>query len=136
MKAKDAIRGALADWRPVADAPSLARETFTSLDAAERDRLALRAYTDEVRTELRRKVDGVPVYTSVVQPGEDGHAKRVYKQTELFDVSDYRVAVTFYLSEAKANQRVARSLARDCYRRYGVQLTLPGLDTAFGEEAA
>ena len=128
MKSTKAIRTALADWRLIHDAPSLARETFSDLDALERDRLALRAYTDEVRAELRRKDQhGVPLYTSILVADGDGNRERRYKQTELFEVSDYRVAVSFYFSEAAANYRVARSLAADCNRRFGVQLELPVL---------
>lgn len=130
MKALDVIREALSEWRPVADAPSLARDTFAQLDADEVIRLAMRGYTDVVRGELRRKVDGVPVYSSVVAADEEGNKRRIYKQTELFDVADYTVAVTFYVNEARANLHVARALMRDCERRLGVQLHIPGLEAA------
>jgi hypothetical protein len=127
VRSIDVIRKELSVWRPVADAPSLARDSFGKLDPDEVIRLAMRAYTEEVRQELRRKVDGVPVYTSVIAADSEGNPQRLYKQTELFDVSDYRVAIDFYLREAEANRRVAKALAEHCKRRLGVQLMIPGL---------
>lgn len=127
MKSLDIIRAALADWRPIADAPELADSTFHDLDDEEIGRLALRAFTEEIRKELRRKISGVPVYTSVITADEDGERRRVYKQTALFEVADYRVAIDFYLRESEANRRVAKALAADCQRRLGIQLQIPGL---------
>lgn len=129
VKAREAIRAALVTWRPVEDAPSLARDTFGQLDHDEVLRLAMRAYTDEVRAELRRKDgNGVPQFTSVLTTDGEGNKQRIYKQTALFDVADYEMAITSYLAEARANYRVARCLAKDCARRLGVQLAVPGLD--------
>jgi hypothetical protein len=127
MKAKETIRSALADWREIQNAPALAETTFGELDQDEVIRLAMRGYTDEIRAELRRKVDGVPVYTSVLVANEEGDKRRVYKQTAMFDIADYQVAIRFYTAEAKANLKVAKALVKDCQRRLGVQLPLPGV---------
>jgi hypothetical protein len=125
VKARQVIAETLSAWRPVQHAPDLAHETFARLDADERDRLALRAYTEEIRQALRRKdKNGVPVYTSVTRPNAEGRPERVYKQTALFDVADYETAVGFYLREARANTNVARMLVADCARRLGVQIDI------------
>ncbi|HWH13180.1 MAG TPA: hypothetical protein VNT51_00420 [Miltoncostaeaceae bacterium] len=90
MKSHQAIANALSDWKVVQDAPSLARDLFGALDDDERDRLALRAFTDEVRSTLRRKnADGVPVYGNVEQvDAATGSLVRRYKQTAAFTVED------------------------------------------------
>lgn len=128
MKARELIDDALSAWRPVESAPDLARDIYDHLDADEVARLAMRGLTDEVRAMLRRKDEnGVPVYTSVWAPGDDGTPQRIYKQTALFEVNDYTTAVDFYRREARANLRVAQALTADCYRRLGVQLSIDGL---------
>lgn len=133
MKSVEVIRERLSDWHPVNDAPSLADETFGQLDADEVIRLAKRAHTDNVRAELRRKNDdGVPVYTSVLMPDDDGEVRRIYKQTALFEVDDYAMAVSFYIAEARSNFQVAVALVKDCKRRHDVQLSLPTLSIEGG----
>lgn len=129
MKAHDLIRDALSDWREVRNAPDLAHDLFNRLDSDEIERLAMRGLTDEVRATLRRKdTNGVPLYTSVLTPNPDGgDPQRIYKQTALFDVEDYKTAVSFYRREARANEVVAEALTADCYRRLGVQLAIDGL---------
>ncbi len=129
MKAHQLIRDALSDWRSVRNAPDLAHDLFADLDAEEIARLALRGLTDEVRSTLRRKdPNGVPLYTSVLAPDVEGEEpQRIYKQTALFDMNDYTVAVQFYRQEARANLRVARALVDDCLRRHGVQLQIDGI---------
>jgi hypothetical protein len=125
VKSAALIADALSEWRPVRNAPDLAEELFQHLDSDEIERLARRAFTDEVRTGLRRKdADGVPLYTSVIESDDEGKPRRVYKQTALFDVADYEVAIAFYVREARANNRVALALIADCQRRLGVQLRL------------
>lgn len=125
MKSSDLIADALSEWRPVRSAPDLAHELYAHLDSSEIERLARRAFTDEVRAGLRRKdADGVPLYTSVLESDDEGKPRRVYKQTALFDVDDYQIAVAFYVREARANSRVAVALIEDCKRRLGVQLQL------------
>lgn len=128
MKSKQLIADALSDWRGVRNAPDLAHDLFTQLDDDEIERLALRGLTEEVRATLRRKDEnGVPLYTSVTQPDENGEPRRVYKQTALFDEDDYVVAIGFYMREAVANRRVAEALVKDCKRRLGIQLSLRGV---------
>lgn len=125
MKSRELIADALSSWHAVQNAPDLAHQLFDRLDDDEKDRLAQRAFTDEVRATLRRKDEnGVPLYTSVVQPDEKGEPQRIYKQTALFDEDDYRTAIGFYMREAAANRRVAVALVDDCKRRLGVQLSL------------
>jgi hypothetical protein len=60
----------------------------------------------------------------VIESDDEGKPRRVYKQTALFDVADYEVAIAFYVREARANNRVALALIADCQRRLGVQLRL------------
>lgn len=129
MKARTLIHDALSDWRPVRNAPDLAHDLFDQLDADEITRLAMRGLTDEIRATLRRKdSNGVPLYTSVLTPDPDGgEPQRVYKQTAMFDVEDYTVAIRFYRQEARANDAVAEALVADCKRRLGVQLSIDGL---------
>lgn len=128
MKSSDIITDKLSAWREIQNAADLAHGTFDQLDTEEIQRLALRAYTEEWRAALRRKdANGVPIYTSILAPDETGELRRIYKQTALFDVEDYEVAIDFYQREAKANQRVAQALAADCFRRHGVQLSIDGL---------
>jgi hypothetical protein len=126
VKAKHLIADALSEWRPVQDAPDLAHSLFAALDDDERERLALRAFTDEVRASLRQKVDGVPIYASVERVNEQGETVRHYKQTALFDVEDYRIAIDACQRRAAAETRTARALQKDCAARLGVQLTLDG----------
>lgn len=127
IKASQAIADALSSWREIQDAPDLARDLFDLLDRDELARLAMRGLTDEIRATLRRRHNGVPLYTSIVRTAKDGSQKRLYKQTALFDVDDYRVAVDQYARKAAGNYRVAVALVADCRARLGVQLPIPGL---------
>lgn len=132
MKSHEVIAEALSEWRPVASAADLAQQTFDQLDDDERERLAMRAYTDEIRAALRRKRDGVPVYSNVDQVDpQTGEKRTVYKQTALFDEQDYRAAVRSYTDRAQDNLTVARALVNECKVRLGVQIPLP-----FGDKAA
>lgn len=125
MKSKDLIADALSEWRPVRNAPDLAHQLFDRLDDDEIQRLAQRAFTDEVRASLRRKDEnGVPIYTSVLNVDGAGNETRIYKQTELFDVDDYRDAIASYMRASVANRAVAIALSKDCHARLGVQLRL------------
>lgn len=127
MKAARLIADALSDWRIVRDAPDLAHDLFDGLDDDEVQRLALRAFTDEVRATLRRKVDGVPVYANVEQVDPaTGETVRRYKQTAMFDVDDYVSAIASCNRRADAERRTARALQKDCAARLGVQLRLDG----------
>jgi hypothetical protein len=127
MKAARLIADALSDWRVVQDAPDLAHELFDHLDEDELTRLAQRAFTEEVRAALRRKVNGVPVYANVEQVDPvTGEKVRLYKQTAMFDVDDYIVAIKACRSRAEAEHRTARALQKDCAARLGVQLRLDG----------
>lgn len=128
MKSHALIADALSEWRTVQDAPDLAHDLFGGLDADEVERLALRAFTDEVRAALRRKnSDGVPVYGNVekVDP-TTGQRTRRYKQTAMFDESDYRSAIESCRARAAAEIRTADALVKDCAERLGVQLRLDG----------
>jgi hypothetical protein len=128
MKSHQAISNALSDWKVVQDAPSLARDLFGQLDDAERDRLALRALTDEVRSTLRRKDSaGVPVYGNVEKVDtKTGTTVRQYKQVAAFDIADYGAAIRSARRRAAAENRTVAALRADCAARLGVQLTLDG----------
>jgi hypothetical protein len=128
MKSHQAINKALSDWKVVRDAPSLARDLFDDLDDGERDRLALRALTDEVRSTLRRKdSSGVPVYGNVEKVDTaTGTTVRQYKQVSAFDVADYGAAIRSARRRAAAENRTVAALRADCAARLGVQLTLDG----------
>lgn len=128
MKAHSLIADALSEWRVLRDAPDLAHELFTRLGPEEVERLAVRAFTDEVRAALRRKdAVGVPVYANVEQADETtGEIVRRYKQTAMFDVGDYEAAIKSCRQRAAAENRTARALQKDCAVRLGVQLTLDG----------
>lgn len=127
MKSARLIADALSDWRVVRDAPDLAHELFAHLDEDELERLALRAFTEEIRGTLRRKVDGVPMYANVEQVDPaTGETVRRYKQTAMFDLDDYVVAIKACRSRAEAEHRTARALQKDCAKRLGVQLRLDG----------
>ena len=120
-KFNDLMADALSEWRPVRNAADLAAEIVGKLDADERERLMMRGLTDEVRAALRRKDStGCPTYSNVDQVGADGTKTRVYKQTELFSVKDYEVAVASYLRRAAQNRKVAVNLAASCRSRHGV----------------
>lgn len=132
MKSHQAINDALSEWRAVTDAADLAQELFGQLDDDEVQRLALRGFTEEIRAALRRKRNGVPVYSNVDQvDAKTGKKRTVYKQTALFKEADYRTAVRSYADRAANNLTVARALALECKRRLGVQIPLP-----FGDDAA
>lgn len=126
MKSHQVIAESLSTWRTVESAVDLAHETFHQLDDDERERLALRAYTDEVRATLRRKHKGVPAYSNVdrLNPAT-GQVEQVYKQTEAFDVEDYKMAVRSYGNRARQNLNVAKALAEKCRADLGVQLPIP-----------
>lgn len=129
MKAQQLIADALSEWREVQDAPDLAQQLFDRLDDDEIERLAVRGFTDEVRAALRRKDSGgVPVYANVERIDKDGSRIRLYKQTSLFTVDDYRIAVASYERRAAANHRVAVALAKDCKTRLHVTIPLPGME--------
>lgn len=132
MKSHAVIASALSDWKDVRDAPSLARDLFDSLDDEERERLALRAFTDEVRSTLRRKgADGVPVYGNVERVDvATGQTVRQYKQVAAFDLDDYGAAIRSARRRAAAEARTVAALRADCAARLGVQLTLDGRPAA------
>lgn len=132
MKSHQVIANALSDWKAVQDAPSLARDLFGALDVEECERLALRAFTDEVRSTLRRKdASGVPLYGNVEKVDvATGEAVRQYKQVAAFDVEDYGVAIRSARRRAAAEARTVAALRADCAARLGVQLTITGEATA------
>lgn len=125
MKAREIINEALSEWREVQSAADLAHETYDRLTEDEVARLAMRGYTDEIRAALRRKEPtGVPAYANVDQVDEvTGRKVKIYKRTELFDASDYKVAVRSYRRRAKENAVVADALTLQCAERLGVQLS-------------
>ena len=130
MKAHEVIADSLADWSEVRNAPALARDTFDRLSDAEKDRLALLAYAAEIRKALTRKVNGVPVYSSVDVTQPDGSSVKRYKQTEAFDVADYSTAITSYEKRGKANFAVAKALRMQAEAKFGPdQLALDGTGT-------
>lgn len=127
MKAHEIIADCLADWSEVKNAPALARETFDRLSDDERERLALLAYAAEIRKALTRKVDGVPVYSSVDFIESDGSTVKRYKQTEAFDAGDYEVAIDSYEKRGNANYAVARALRLQAAAKFGPdQLLITG----------
>lgn len=127
MKSAQVIADALSDWRPVRDAADSAEETFHQLDADEVDRLAHRAFAEEWRAQLRKKVNGVPIYGNIERvDAATGDTVRLYKQTSLFELDDYRSAIAACDRRAKAERRTARALAEDCQNRLGVQLRTDG----------
>lgn len=122
MRAHEAIADALSTWRPIQSAADIAHEISGLLSADERDRLVLRALTEEVRANLRRKdSSGVPMYANVdrLDPAT-GRTVKVYKQTAMFDEKDYRVAVHSYRRRSLENAAVAESLRSQCLQRFGV----------------
>lgn len=126
MKSHELIAETLSEWRPVTSAAELAHESFDRLGTDEIGRLALRAYTDEIRAALRRKESGVPAYSNIDRVNPDsGDLERVYKQTALFNIDDYRAAVNSYARRAHDNWKVAAALASKCQAELGVQLTIP-----------
>lgn len=128
VKAREIIAGRMRDWRTV-DAPTMAEETFAALDADEVERLALRAFTDEWRTELRAKdCDGVPRYASIVRLDAAGREVRLYKQVALFDVDDFAAAIGYHRDEALSHMRAAAALTKRCRAVHGVDVVLPGLE--------
>lgn len=127
MTSHKLIADALSDWRTIRNAADLAHDLVADLTEDDRERLILRALTEEVRAALRRKENGVPVYgnVEVIDP-VTGEKVRRYKQTAMFDVEDYRSAIASCSQRAKAEMRTARALRADCASRLGVQLYLDG----------
>lgn len=128
MKASQLIADALTAWRTYEDAADLAHQNFDQLDEDEIERLARRAFTEEFRSTLRRKDrNGVPLYGNVeATDPATGKTVRRYKQTAMFDVEDYRVAIAACRVRIAAEDRTARALVKDCADRLGVQLRLDG----------
>ena len=126
MKAHELIADLLSEWHAVHDAADLAHQIFDGLDDEELSRLAMRGLTEEVRRALvRSNPNGVPTYSSVERVNvTTGKTERFYKQTELFEVADYEVAVRSYRKRADQNAAIAAALIRDCKVRLGVQLNL------------
>lgn len=130
MKAREIIAHTLRDWHSV-NAPEQAEATFGLLDSDEIHRLALRAFTEEWRRELRVKDEnGVPKYASINVRDDNGKQVRLYKQTDLFDESDYAVAIKGHVVEARSHLRAAKALAADAAKRLGVQIEIPGIEAA------
>lgn len=128
MKASQLIADALSEWRTFQDAADLAQQHFDALDEEEISRLAVRAFTEEFRATLRRKdSNGVPLYANVQQVDPvSGETSRRYKQTQLFDESDYKAAIASCQQRSRAELRTAKALADDCLTRLGVQLAFDG----------
>jgi hypothetical protein len=131
MKFHDLMSDALSEWRPVRNAADLAHEIAAHLDDDERERIFMRGLTNEVRQSLRRKDStGCPTYSNVDRIDPSTGAKtRIYKQTELFSVDDFKVAVASYLARADENRKVAGALAASCKTRHGVN-PMPGKASA------
>ena len=130
MKARDLIVNSMREWRTV-NAPDLANQLFDRLDANEVYRLAMRGLTDEVRTELRTKDEnGVPKYGSLeIVDRATGEKQRIYKQTSMFDVDEYRAVANYHIGEARAHLKTAEAIAGAASKRFGVQLEIPQLAT-------
>lgn len=125
MKAFNLINDALSEWRAVRSAPDLAHELFARLDADEIERLALAGFASEIRKALTKKVQGLPQYSNVevIDPATGKKIKR-YKNTELFDAEDYRVAVNSYMKRSRSNFDIAKALANAAAAKLGIQLSL------------
>ena len=125
MKAFNLINDALSEWRAVRSAPDLAHELFGRLDADEIERLALAGFASEIRKALTKKVQGLPQYSNVevIDPTTGKKIKR-YKNTELFDAEDYRVAVNSYMKRSRSNFDIAKALANAAAAKLGIQLSL------------
>lgn len=128
MKAAQLIADALSSWNTYEDASAQAHQHFQHLDPDEVERLARRAFTEEFRATLRRKdANGVPLYGNVATTDRvTGQTVKRYKQTAMFDVDDYRVAINDCHLRAASERRTARALQKDCLVRLGVQVTLDG----------
>lgn len=124
MKAHEVIADSLSEWRTVTNIPDLAREQYDRLDAGEVERLAIQGLAAEYRKAFTRKTEGVPAYSCVDVMQSDGRKAKRYKQTEAFDVEDFRVATASYRNRANENLRVAAALSAACAERFGVQLGL------------
>ena len=106
-------------------APDLAHELFAHLDQAELERLALAGFAAEIRKALTKKVKGVPQYSNVeVIDKVTGKKIKRYKNTELFDAEDYRVAVNSYMKRSRSNFDIAKALANAAAAKLGIQLSL------------
>lgn len=125
MKAINLIHDALSEWRPVRSAPDLAHELYKHLDADEVERLAIAGLTGEVRKALTKRVKGIPVYSNVetIDPATGKKVKQ-YKQTNLFNVDDFRIAADSYMKRTRSNYDIACALAAACVKKYGVQLAV------------
>ncbi len=125
MKAFTLINDALSEWRAVRSAPDLAHELFGHLDQAELERLALAGFAAEIRKALTKKVKGVPQYSNVeVIDKVTGKKIKRYKNTELFNAEDYRVAVNSYMKRSRSNFDIAKALANAAAAKLGIQLSL------------
>lgn len=122
MKAHEVIADSLSEWRTVTNIPDLARQEFDRLDNDEVTRLAIAGLAAEYRKAFTRKTNGVPAYSSVDVIERTGRKVKRYKQTEPFDVDDFRVAVQSYRARSQENTRVAQALVVACQERFGVQL--------------
>ena len=125
MKAFNLINDALSEWRAVRSAPDLAHELFDQLDPAEVERLAVAGFAAEIRKALTKKVKGLPQYSNVeVIDSVTGKKTKRYKNTELFNADDYRVAVDSYMKRSRSNFDIAKALADAAAAKLGIQLTL------------
>lgn len=133
MKSRDLIANSMREWRTI-NAPELADRLFERLDADEIYRLAMRGLADEVRAELRTKDEnGVPKYGSLeIVDATTGEKQRIYKQTAMFDVDEYRAVANYHIGEARSHLKTAEAIAGAAHKRFGVQLEIPELRVVQG----
>ena len=82
------------------------------------------------KSHIRRLVRGLkdetnwPVWASVEKTDENGNKVRVYKQETLFDVDDYRQAVSYHSGVSNHHRAMASGYARRCRNRFNRQIPL------------
>ena len=88
--------------------------------------VAVQAKKAKIRHLIKKAKDGegFPVWASVEATNEDGKTVRLYKQEALFDVNDYRQVTEYHADRSHYHKAMARSYAKRCRQRFGVQLRL------------
>jgi len=69
--------------------------------------------------------DGVPIFGSTTETGEDGQEYPIYKQEALFDEGDYAHLVEYHGSRAKYHLNMAYGYQERARARFGVQIPMP-----------
>lgn len=91
-----------------------------------------RAVMNTIKADLRRRLkkrgpNGVPLAGNLRKRNADGEVVHLYKATQFFDDSDYKVVIQDHIVWAQREIKTAHAYEEDRREKFGGQLQIPQL---------